>query len=153
MSQCPSLCIHPTPGDNDFNKLAFVLCLKTFMQIWALWAHWFSRRSFKYVPFISKCKNNFPYCGPIWPPGAIILTNFLLYNVRELLYKIQLFLVQWFLRRRFFILIFFLGKHMLEQFPLLWPHPTPGGHDFKNLFCTMSESLHVNFSFSGQVVL
>jgi hypothetical protein len=46
------------PRDDDFNKLAFVLCLKTFMQIRPLWAHWFLRRSFKYVPFISTCKNH-----------------------------------------------------------------------------------------------
>jgi hypothetical protein len=55
----PLLCPHPTPGDDDFNKLAFVLCLKTFMQIWALWANWFlRRRSLKYVPFTSTCKNH-----------------------------------------------------------------------------------------------
>jgi hypothetical protein len=48
--------LHPTPEDDDFNKLAFVKYQKTFMQIWALWASWFLRRPFRYVPFIRNYK-------------------------------------------------------------------------------------------------
>jgi hypothetical protein len=46
------LCPDPTPGDDDIKKTtAFVPYLKTFMWIWALWAHWFLwKRSFKDVP-------------------------------------------------------------------------------------------------------
>jgi hypothetical protein len=31
------------------------------------------------------------------------------------------------------VLVFSLYKHMQKQFPLLWPLPIPGGHDFNKL--------------------
>jgi hypothetical protein len=37
----------------------------------------------------------------------------------------------------------------------LWPHPTPDGHDFNKLafVFNISESVHINLSFSGPAVL
>jgi hypothetical protein len=44
-------------------------------------------------------------------------------------------------------------NHVKRVFPIVAP-PHPQGRDFNKLaFTIMSESFHVNFSFSGQVVL
>jgi hypothetical protein len=45
---------------------------------------------------INICKHCFPYCGPFWPRGTMIWTNFNLHYIRELSCKYELY---WFLRR------------------------------------------------------
>jgi hypothetical protein len=72
--KCPLLFPHPIPMHDDFSKRAFVLCLKTFMLIWALWANWFLRRSIKYVPFIAHVKTVSHIVAPPEPRGSLILT-------------------------------------------------------------------------------
>jgi hypothetical protein len=57
-----------------------------FVWNWAFWAHWFLRRSLKYVAYISKCKNSFLYCGPTRLLGDMILRKLLLYYVRLIIY-------------------------------------------------------------------
>jgi hypothetical protein len=61
-----------------------------FMKISAFLAHWF-QKILKIFSYISTCKNNFPYCGSIQPLGAMIFTHLLLYYVRMLSCKFQLF--------------------------------------------------------------
>jgi hypothetical protein len=46
---------------------------------------------FKDISYIKIGKNSFPYCGPTPPPGAMILTKLILYYVRKLSCKFQLF--------------------------------------------------------------
>jgi hypothetical protein len=50
-----------------------------------------SKKIFKDISYIKIGKNSFPYCGPYRLPGAMILTNLILYNVRKLSCKFQLF--------------------------------------------------------------
>jgi hypothetical protein len=45
---------------------------------------------FKDFPSIYTCKNGFPYCGPIRPPGAMIFTDLNLLYITKLPYKFQL---------------------------------------------------------------
>jgi hypothetical protein len=58
-------------------------------------------------------------------------------------------LTQWYLKRRIFKYFSYI-KACKNNFPYCGPHMTPRG---QTCFCTMSESFHVNFSFSGSVVL
>jgi hypothetical protein len=48
------------------------------------------KKIFKFFSNINTCKNDFPYCGPTRPPGAMIFTNLYLHYVRKLPYKFQL---------------------------------------------------------------
>jgi hypothetical protein len=42
---------------------------------------------------------------------------------------------------------------MKKYFPLLWPHPTPGGHDFKKtLIYGVSGSFNITYNFPDPVV-
>jgi hypothetical protein len=43
------------------------------------------------LPILNTCKNGFPYCGPIRPPGIMIWINLNLHYVWELSCKFQLF--------------------------------------------------------------
>ena len=49
------------------------------------------KKIFKDFSYISTCKNGLPYCGPIQPPGAMILTNLNLHYVKKLPCKFELF--------------------------------------------------------------
>jgi hypothetical protein len=60
IKNAPYCALTRPPGTMTLTNLClYYVC--TFMLISALWAHWFLRRSFKYVPFTS---TTFPYCGP-----------------------------------------------------------------------------------------
>jgi hypothetical protein len=49
------------------------------------------KRILKIFSNIHTCKNSFPYCGPTKPPGAMKLTNLLLYYIKKLSCKFELF--------------------------------------------------------------
>jgi hypothetical protein len=96
-----SLCENSSPivapleilgGGHDFNKPPFSLFHKDFMYFSLGFSEpMVPEKIFKMFPYINGCKNSFPYCGPIRPTGAMILTNVLVYYVRKLSYKFQLF--------------------------------------------------------------
>jgi hypothetical protein len=99
-------------------------------------------------------KNDFPYSDstlpvfsyydPIRPSGAMIVNKLAFVLCQKASGQVVL---------EKSLEIVFLYKHMWKQFILLWPHPTPGAMIFTNLLLYYVRKFHVNFSFSGPVVL
>jgi hypothetical protein len=84
----------------------------------------------------------------------MILTNLLLYYVRNCFHYVKLSFSGPVVHEKKILKIFSQYKHMQKQFPLLLGHPTTRAmHEFNKLVTTESESFHVNLSVSGQVVL
>jgi hypothetical protein len=104
------------------------------------------KKIFKDFSYINTCKNGFPNCGPVRPPGArppgaMIWTNLNLHYVRKLPYKFELSWLSDSWEEDFYT--FSLYKHMKKWFHLLWPRPTPGGHNFHNFVSTLHEDAYI----------
>jgi hypothetical protein len=96
---------------------------------------------------------SFSFCGPTRPPGPMISTNLLLYYVRHLSCKFQLF---WPCDYWLYFLNIFPTNTCKNSFPFCGPTLPKGAMILTNLhfyYVTFWERFHVNFSFSGPEVL
>ena len=76
------------------------------------------------------CKNLIPYCGLTLPLEAMNFTNF---NISESSQVNLNFSGTVVLKNKIYKDSPYICISMQNFDPLLWPHPTPGGHDFHKL--------------------
>jgi hypothetical protein len=87
----PLLRPHPTPEGYDFNDLWYTVCLEPTIWFTTFLILWLFRRRFLKICHIKIGKNSFPFCGPTRPRGTWFKKNLILYYIRKVSCKFQLF--------------------------------------------------------------